>query len=83
MPRNGSLVISRACRPRRVTNATPSGASVAAGFLSNFVGDYPWVHMDIAGTAWVDKPTAYAPKGATGIGVRLLVQALRDWVEER
>jgi leucyl aminopeptidase len=59
------------------------GAITAAAFLSNFVGDYPWVHMDIAGTAWVDKPTAYAPKGATGIGVRLLVQALRDWVGER
>jgi len=58
-------------------------AITAAAFLSNFVGDYPWVHMDIAGTAWVDKPTAYAPKGATGIGVRLLVQALRDWVGER
>jgi len=60
------------------------GAITAAAFLANFVGDYPWVHMDIAGTAWTDaKPRAYTPKGATGIGVRLLVQALRAWAEPR
>jgi leucyl aminopeptidase len=58
------------------------GAITAAAFLSNFVADYPWVHMDIAGTAWTDtKPRAYSPKGATGVGVRLLVQALRTWSE--
>jgi leucyl aminopeptidase len=39
--------------------------------------------MDIAGTAWTDKPLSYAPKGATGIGVRLLAQALREWAEHR
>jgi leucyl aminopeptidase len=66
-----------------VRNSTgrAGGAITAAAFLSNFVGDYPWVHMDIAGTAWTDKPLAYAPKGATGVGVRLLVQALREWAE--
>jgi leucyl aminopeptidase len=58
------------------------GAITAAAFLANFVGDYPWVHMDIAGTAWTDqKPKAYTPKGATGVGVRLLVQALQTWSE--
>jgi leucyl aminopeptidase len=56
------------------------GAITAGAFLENFVGDYPWVHMDIAGTAWTDaKPKAYTPKGATGVGVRLLIQLLRDW----
>jgi leucyl aminopeptidase len=56
------------------------GAITAAAFLENFVGSYPWVHLDIAGTAWTDaKPRAYTPKGATGVGVRLLVQLLRDW----
>lgn len=56
------------------------GAITAGAFLHNFVGEYPWVHMDIAGTAWTDaKPRAYTPKGATGVGVRLLVQLLRDW----
>ena len=60
-----------------------AGAITAAAFLSNFVGDYPWVHMDIAGMAWTDKPSSYGPKGATGVGVRLLVQALREWAEQR
>ena len=60
----------------------PGGAITAAAFLANFVGNYPWVHLDIAGTAWTDKPTkAYTPKGATGVGVRLLVQALRTWAD--
>ncbi len=56
------------------------GAITAAAFLNAFVGEYPWAHLDIAGTAWTDsKPKAYQPKGATGVGVRLLLQALRDW----
>lgn len=58
------------------------GAITAAAFLNAFVGDYPWAHLDIAGTAWTDsKPKAYQPKGATGVGVRLLLQALRDWTQ--
>lgn len=67
-----------------VRNATgrQGGAITAAAFLNAFVGDYPWAHLDIAGTAWTDsKPKAYQPKGATGVGVRLLVQALRDWIQ--
>ena len=60
------------------------GAITAAAFLSNFVGDYPWVHMDIAGTAWIDKPSKeYTIKGATGVGVRLLAEMLRAWAEGR
>ncbi len=56
------------------------GAIAAAGFLSAFVGDYPWGHLDIAGTAWMEKPTrAYQMQGATGVGVRLLTQMLRDF----
>lgn len=58
------------------------GALTAAGFLSAFVGDYPWAHLDIAGTAWVDRATRpYYSKGATGIGVRLLVQWLQQLVD--
>lgn len=49
-----------------------AGSITAAQFLKRFVGDVPWVHIDIAGTAWAykDKPTN--PRGATGFGVRLL-----------
>lgn len=50
-----------------------AGTITGATFLSNFVGDTPWVHLDIAGSAW-DLGRAYAPKGAAGYGVRLLVQ---------
>ena len=54
------------------------GAITAAAFLSKFVGPYPWVHLDIAGPAWLTKETAYQPKGASGVGVRLLVWFLRN-----
>jgi leucyl aminopeptidase len=58
------------------------GAITAGGFLAAFVGDHPWVHLDIAGTAWVDRVTrAYQPKGATGIGVRLLIELLQGYVQ--
>ena len=56
------------------------GSITAAAFLENFVGEYPWVHLDIAGTAWTDaRPRAHTPKGATGIGVRLLAQLISSW----
>jgi len=51
----------------------------AACLLSKFVQKHPWVHLDIAATAWTDKDRPYTPKGATGIGVRLLTQFLRDY----
>ncbi len=53
-----------------------AGTITAACFLSRFVDDIPWVHLDIAGTAWNMKGTDISPKGATGAGVRLLVDYL-------
>ncbi len=62
------------------TGGRQGGAITAGAFLEPFAGQFPWVHMDIAGTAWVERPAkAYQIKGATGIGVRLLVQLLRDY----
>jgi leucyl aminopeptidase len=58
------------------------GAITAATLLSRFVRKTPWVHLDIAGPVWTEKALSYIPKGATGIGVRLLVQFLRDWAGE-
>lgn len=55
------------------------GAITAAALLKKFAGDSPWVHLDIAGTAWTDKERPYAPKGATGVGVRLLTDFLSSW----
>ena len=57
------------------------GAITAAAFLSNFVNDVPWVHIDIAGTAWMQEGThekSYNHKGASGFGVRTLVKLLME-----
>jgi leucyl aminopeptidase len=54
-----------------------AGSSTAAAFLAAFVEDTPWAHLDIAGTGWTTKPAGYQPRGATGVGVRLLLEALR------
>jgi leucyl aminopeptidase len=60
------------------------GGSITAGwFLKQFVGDIRWAHLDIAGTAWSDKALPAAPKGATGYGVRLLVDFLQRTVAGR
>jgi leucyl aminopeptidase len=50
------------------------GAITAAWFLREFTGDTPWVHLDIAGTAWLDDPKPWAPKGGTGVAVRTLIE---------
>jgi leucyl aminopeptidase len=55
----------------------PAGTITAAAFLQKFADDFTWAHLDIAGTAWEEKGRPYNPKGATGVGVRLLLQYLR------
>jgi leucyl aminopeptidase len=52
----------------------PGGAVTAAAFLREFAGDGPWVHLDIAGTAWAESKEPYQPKGATGVAVRVLTE---------
>lgn len=57
------------------------GTITAATFLSNFVNETPWIHLDIAGTAWTQEGTwekSYNPKGATGFGIRSLLGMLLD-----
>ncbi len=66
------------------TGGRSAGSIVAAKFLQKFAKGLRWAHLDIAGTAWVetapDSPKKeYLPRGASGYGVRLLVQLLRDW----
>jgi leucyl aminopeptidase len=59
------------------TGPRPGGSITAALFLRDFVGkDIPWAHLDIAGTVWSDKGRGLDPAGATGFGVRTLV----NWV---
>jgi leucyl aminopeptidase len=52
------------------------GAIAAALFLSEFTGDTPWAHIDIAGPAYSGKPNAYCGAGGTGFGVRLLSELI-------
>ncbi|MBS3919616.1 MAG: leucyl aminopeptidase [Deltaproteobacteria bacterium] len=56
-----------------------AGTIIGGIFLSKFVEKTPWVHLDIAGPAFIEKERPYIPKGGTGVGVRLLLQLLRDW----
>jgi leucyl aminopeptidase len=58
--------------------ARKAGTIIGAAFLSNFVGETPWAHLDIAGSAW-DLGRAYVGKGASGYGVRLLVELARSY----
>lgn len=60
--------------------ARKAGTIVGGAFLSNFVGEVPWAHLDIAGSAW-DLGRAYVGKGASGYGVRLLVELARSYCE--
>lgn len=54
------------------------GAITAAVFLQEFIGETPWAHLDIAGTAFFSEGKRYQPKHATGVGVRLLVSLLEN-----
>jgi len=55
------------------------GACTAAWFLKEFAEDTPWVHLDIAGTAWLDDGKPFLAKGPSGVGVRTLVRLATDW----
>jgi leucyl aminopeptidase len=59
------------------TAGRDGGTITAAAFLSHFVGDTPWAHLDIAPTASTERAGPYQPAGATGVGVRLVVECLR------
>lgn len=56
----------------------PAGTITAAAFLQEFVGDTPWAHLDIAGTAWKYTEKSYIPsKGPSGVGARTLLELVR------
>jgi leucyl aminopeptidase len=67
---------------KNIGEGSKAGSITAAQFLKRFIHkDVAWIHVDIAGTAWREKPTATCPKGATGYGVRLLDRLIRDMGE--
>jgi leucyl aminopeptidase len=55
------------------------GAITAAYFIKEFVEDKPWVHLDIAGTAWLDDAKPHMAKGPTGVAVRTFVRLAETW----
>ena len=55
------------------------GAITAAKFLEQFVGKTPWVHIDIAGPAFLENPKPWLDAGGTGVFVRTLVEIARRW----
>jgi leucyl aminopeptidase len=57
----------------------PASTIAAAAFLENFIGDWPWAHIDIAYTDSEPKGKPYTPKGPTGFGLRLLVETVSNW----
>ena len=60
------------------TGGRPAGTITAAAFLQRFAKGLKWAHLDIAGTAWIDQARPCHPKGASGVGVRLLTSFLRE-----
>jgi len=61
------------------TGGRDGGSITAGALLSYFVGEIPWAHLDIAGNESTPRDLPYCPRGATGFGVRLLVELLREW----
>ena len=73
------MIKSNVADMRNVGRGRAAGTITAAAFLANAVDDTPWAHIDIAGTAWTQDATKkkpYNPKGATGFGVRLILDYL-------
>ncbi|MEK6299465.1 MAG: leucyl aminopeptidase [Acidobacteriota bacterium] len=67
----GEMICSEIADIKNVGNRT-AGSITGGWFLKHFVGDLPWAHLDIAGTAWTEHEKPYMARGATGFGVRLM-----------
>ncbi|MGL1931496.1 MAG: leucyl aminopeptidase [Desulfotalea sp.] len=61
------------------TGGRAAGTITAGAYLEKFVGDIPWVHLDIAGTAWNFTEKKYIPKGPSGTGSRTLIEFIRSF----
>ncbi len=75
------LIDSNIADIKNVSGIRYGGAIVAALFLAEYAGDGPWAHLDIAGPARSQKTTGQMVKGASGVGVRTLIELARDMAE--
>jgi leucyl aminopeptidase len=80
-PEYDELVAGKYADLDNAPEARKAGTIMGASFLQNFVGETPWAHLDIAGSAW-DLGRVYVGKGASGYGVRLLVELARSYSAE-
>jgi len=75
------MIKSEVADMKNVGIGRAAGTITAAAFLRNAIEDTPWIHLDIAGVAWTQiatKEKSYNPKGATGFGVRLVLDYLQN-----
>jgi leucyl aminopeptidase len=73
-PLYNDLIKSEVADIKNVSGKRYGGAIVGAKFLERFVGNTPWVHLDIAGPAWAEHSTPIRDAGGTGCMVRTLVE---------
>jgi leucyl aminopeptidase len=73
----GDMIRSDIADVRNIGNRV-AGSITAAWFLKHFAGETSWAHLDIAGTAWTEEVKPYLARGATGFGVRLLTNFVRN-----
>jgi leucyl aminopeptidase len=78
-PEYRKQIDSRVADIKNAGSDRSGGTITAACYLQEFVGETPWAHLDIAGTAWDFTEKSYIPKGPSGTGVRTLVACLRHW----
>lgn len=64
---------------RNVGKQRDAGTILGGAFLQEFIDETPWVHLDIAGTAWNYTEKSYVPKGPSAVGVRTLIQLIRSY----
>jgi leucyl aminopeptidase len=64
---------------QNISSGKGGGATIGAMFIKEFTGDSPWIHLDIAGTAWNDDLKPWLAKGPTGVGLRTLVHLIMSY----
>ena len=78
-PEYRKQIDSRVADIKNAGSDRSAGTITAGCYLQEFVGETPWAHLDIAGTAWDFTEKTYIPKGPSGTGVRTLVACLSQW----